>query len=133
MIDEAEASRSFEVVCGVVLAVPATASLAGVTLILINASWTWGVVVATFGLLMLGFWLSRLSYRLLLGRGRSDGGLFGPLAILFFGVLFASGAVGSIAFGVALMEWQLVLFGVAGLRFLVVPCWNLYRKRARPD
>jgi len=127
-LDSVKADRGLEVLIGIVVAIPAVICVIGAATVIAMAPWKVDTLLPAGILFAVGLWLGRLSIRLLTGRGRHDGGLFGPRAILAGGAILLLGSMGMIVLGALESRWLMVAMGICGVPFGPA-AWKLYQSR----
>ena len=129
---ESNAGRGLEIVVGVILLSPALVLLYGGVLLAWEMPADAAVVLIDFALLGLGWSLLVISYRLISGRGRTDGGLLPPSAIMFGALAMLVGVVIAIILGIVQRD---VIMIAAALMGASAPyyAWRLAKRRRKAD
>jgi hypothetical protein len=125
-----DAGRGLEVVCGLILLVPALLLSGGSIALIVLAPRELGTLGTSVVLGLIGWWLLRLVFRLLRGRGRVDGGLFGPSELAGEALIFVLGGVLSLVFGVAQKDVRMIATGLGAIPAALY-AWRLARGRRR--
>lgn len=122
--------RLLEVLVGLLSGFIGLAFLLSVVYIVLNAPKEIGVIFSIIILISIGAWFSKLSYRLVLNKPKSSGGLMSTRALKFWCIVFILSSMGMIILGLTEKEIGVVVSGTV----MIIACFaglKLANKRAK--
>jgi membrane associated rhomboid family serine protease len=111
--------RSSEVMFGIITFFIALIFFALVLMIMTNASLSLASVGGSVVLAAIGGWFAQLSYRLVLHKPRTTGGLLSPFALKFWCVFFGVTSCGSLVFALITAKFD----AAVGAAVMLPACW----------